>query len=271
MTEPLATTVIDEGAEATIVLLHSLALDRSIWNGFVDQLNGSATVIAVDLPGHGDSHPAASATIESMADDVANTLSSLGRSRIVLVGMSLGGSVALATAIRHPSLVRALGLIDTTAWYGPNAVADWESRVDRATSSGLESMRDFQLDRWFSDGFVEREPETCRHLLQLFVSNQVESYAATCRALGSMDLRPGLGSVVAPTVVVVGERDEATPLAYAETLANGIAGATLTVVPGGRHLTAIEHSGDVLVALRPILPGSSTTTPSAAGHVPRTT
>lgn len=240
--------------EPTILLLHSLALDGSVWSPIVDRLVGAAAVVTLDLTGHGRSPRASELTVERMADDVAATMTAIGRTSAHVVGMSLGGSVAQALAIGYPDLVTTLGLVDTTAWYGVTGQPDWEGRADRARSAGMGSLRDFQLDRWFTPDFVRGERAVCARLLEIFENNDLGSYIAACRALGAMDLRDRLGALRLPVAVVVGEQDQATPVSAAAVLADLVSQAKLTVLPGGRHLTAIEQPDAVLDALGSVLP-----------------
>lgn len=235
------------------VLLHSLALDRRVWEPAVPMLTQYGPVLLLDLRGHGQSPASTGFTIEDMADDVEKTLAQLGLESVAVVGMSMGGCVAQAVAIRHPHRVRALGLVDTTAWYGPTAREDWASRAALAESNGLLSMADFQLSRWFSDEFRYSNPRVCAELLEVFAENDVPSYVSSCNALGAFDARDALAEIAVPTAIVVGELDGATPPSMAEDMHQRIEGSTLRVIPGGKHLTAHESAADVVATLAPIL------------------
>ncbi len=233
------------GGDGTVVLLHSLAMDRTVWDGLVPRLTGRGDVIAVDLPNHGRSPTLAETSIESMADAVAELLRAEEPHGAVVVGMSLGGCVAQSVAVRHPELVTGLGLLDTTCWYGETAAEDWEARAQRAATDGFESLASFQLERWFSPGFVETHPEIGERLLGVFRANDVEAYGAVCRAMGAMDLRDAVASIDVPTCILVGEHDPATPPSHAEDLRRRIAGAGLHVLPGCSHLSAVEDPAQV--------------------------
>src|SRR5262249_4700654 len=149
-------------------------------------------------------------SIEAMADGLADRLRRHGHDDLIVVGMSLGGSVAQALTIRHPDLVGALGLVDTTAWDGAAAPAAWRQRAQRARQDGLASLAEFQLDRWFTAEFRLASAPLCTELLRIFTDNSVDSYVAACTAMGAMDLRPRLAEIAVPTAIVVGELDEAT-------------------------------------------------------------
>lgn len=228
-----------------LLLLHSLALDRHVWDGLLPTLRRHRTVVTVDLRGHGASPPSAEFTIEQMADDVAATLDAAGIERVAVAGLSLGGSVAQAFASRHVDRTSALALIDTTAWYGPDAPAQWAQRAAKARGSGMRSLSEFQLARWFSDGFRRNHPQLCQGLLETFARNDLTSYEATCHALGAFDLRDEVTAVRVPTLLIVGSEDPATPPSHAQDLSERIPDASLHVLQGARHLTPVERPEEV--------------------------
>ncbi|HVR31164.1 MAG TPA: alpha/beta fold hydrolase, partial [Acidimicrobiia bacterium] len=252
----LAITVEMHGASPPIVLLHSLALDRSMWSPLIDELDPARTVITMDLRGHGRSPTHDSFTIEDMADDVADTVGFLGHDQAVVVGLSMGGCVALAVAIRHRSLVTGLGLIDTTAWYGPDAPERWAERATKAQEQGMASLSQFQLERWFGPEFLAANRESAEVLLDVFAKNHLDSYVAACHAMGAFDARAELGAIAAPTVVIVGELDPATSPEHADRLHQAIPGSTLNVIAGAKHLTPVECPAAVAALLAPLWTGS---------------
>lgn len=238
----LGYTVRPGDARKRVALIHSLALDRSVWDGVADRLaEAGASVLTYDARGHGGSDkPAGPYTIDLFANDLADVLDSLGWNAAVVGGASMGGCAALAFATLYPSRLAGLGLVDTTAWYGAQAAQAWEERARKAETEGFAAMADFQMTRWFGDAFRSRHPEVVRRYVELFSRSDVAAYGASCRMLGSTDLRDRTATISAPTAIVVGEEDYATPVAMAEALHASIAGSSLTVIPGARHLTPIE-------------------------------
>jgi 3-oxoadipate enol-lactonase len=152
----------------------------------------------------------------------------------------MGGCVALGFAGRYPSRLNGLGLIDTTAWYGEEAPKKWRERAAMARDKGLAGMIGFQATRWFSDAFRERHPDIVNRISGIFLANDVECYGATCVMLGDVDLRQAQASMRVPVAVAVGEEDYATPLAMSQQMHRSIAGSTLTVLSGVRHLAPVE-------------------------------
>jgi 3-oxoadipate enol-lactonase len=237
-----------------LVLIHSLALDGSIWNGVATSLADHAEILAYDCRGHGRSgRDVVSFTTELFANDLAELLDHLGWPIAAVAGCSMGGCVAQAYAGQYPSRVSALGLIDTTAWYGGDALKNWSERAGAARSKGLAGLVEFQVTRWFSDGFRIAQPERVREMTEVFLANDVDCYAATCAMLGAADLRPALSALRMPVAVVVGDEDYATPIAMAQRLHEAISGSTLTILPGGRHLTPVECPDQIASQLLALL------------------
>ena len=226
---------------ARIVLIHSLALDQSFWDGVVPLLTSHASVLTYDCRGHGKSGRAKMTyTPELFASDLAGLLDQVRWADAVVAGCSMGGCVAQAFAGLYPDRTQALALIDTTAWYGPTAPKDWRERAETADSKGLRALSGFQATRWVSDTFRETHPDEISAKMGVFLANDIDCYKASCRMLGDADLRHYQPSMHMPASVIVGEEDYACPVAMAEQMLKAMPNATLSVLPGVRHLTPIE-------------------------------
>ncbi len=242
-----------------LVLIHSLALDGSIWDGVARELAGEVELLTYDCRGHGQSERVPGPfTTDLFASDLAELLDQLNWPSAAVAGCSMGGCVALAFAGLNPARTTALGLIDTTAWYGESAPKDWRERAANARSKGFQGMIEFQLKRWFGERFRKGHPEVVKQLSEVFAANDLECYAASCQMLGEADLRSHLGAVRIPTAVIVGEEDDATPPAMSKFLHSAIAGSTLSVLPGGKHLTPVEFPAQIASQLLELVrrPGS---------------
>jgi 3-oxoadipate enol-lactonase len=233
-------SVLRHGTGAPLVLLHPLALAGELWAPQAERLAEYYEVFAFDLRGHGqsgwDGRPF---TIAELAEDVIAALDGLGLESVRLAGMSMGGSVAMTLAGRHPERVGSLLLADTTAWYGPDAPTAWAERASKANGPRDKQLR-FQVDRWFSEAFRAEQSEEVERVSRIFLATASPAHAAASLAMGALDARPLLPAIEAPTRVLVGEHDYATPPAMAELLAERIPNATLRVLPDVRHLSLIE-------------------------------
>jgi 3-oxoadipate enol-lactonase len=244
--EAIAYQLIHGGSPARFALVHSLAMDHRFWSTVALRLEDAGDVLLIDCRGHGASTRAgAPFTGEQFADDLADVFDAVGWQDAVVAGASMGGCIALAFAAAYPDRTRALGLVDTTAWYGEKAPEQWEERAQKGLSGGLEVLVPFQKSRWFSAGFAEANPEIVEDAVNVFLANDRPSYAETCRMLGHFDKRGALPGMTMPTRILVGSEDYATTPAMAEAMRAAIPGATLEVLEGAAHLTPIERADDV--------------------------
>jgi 3-oxoadipate enol-lactonase len=228
-------------ARPRIALIHSLALDRSFWNGVVPLLTPHADVLTYDCRGHGQSAKARMTyTAELFAGDLTSLLDHVNWPRAVIAGCSMGGCVAQAFAGVYPDRAKALAVIDSTAWYGPSAPKDWRERAATAATKGLAALSAFQATRWVSDAFREAHPDVIAAHMDVFLANDVDCYRSTCEMLGDADLRHYQASMRMPLSVIVGEEDYAAPVAMSEQIQKAVPGATLSVLRNVRHLTPIE-------------------------------
>jgi 3-oxoadipate enol-lactonase len=247
----LSYRVLTGTGKGRCVLIHSLAMDASFWNRVAAHLTDAADVLVYDCRGHGRSGGRKGPyTVELHADDLADLLSAVGWSRAVVAGSSMGGCIALAFAAAYPERVAALGLIDTTAWYGPHAAQQWEERGQKGLQEGMMSLLDFQKSRWVSDTFRAQHPEVVDDAISVFLANDTSAYLETCRMLGAVDKRDALPHFAFPTRIVVGAEDYATPVAMAEAMRDAIPGATLRVIDGVRHFTPLECPDQIAEELK---------------------
>ena len=230
----------DKGSRK-LVLVHSLAMVAEFWQATADALGVGFDVLAVDCRGHGASEkPKGPYSVEQFAGDLAAVLDHADWDTVVVGGASMGGCVALTFAALHPERVAGLALIDTTAWYGETAIADWEERGQKAVTCGMAGMTEFQKTRWFSDGFRAQNDAIVEQAIKVFVANDPAAYLETCRMLGRCNQSTALGNIAVPCEIIVGEEDYATPVAMARTMHEAIPGSNLTVIPKARHFTPLE-------------------------------
>jgi 3-oxoadipate enol-lactonase len=240
-----------------VVLVHSLAMDHRFWQPVAERLSANGRlgatmpVLTYDCRGHGASDkPAGPYTVELFARDLADLLDHIGWTSALVAGASMGGCIALAFAANYPARTSALGLIDTTAWYGAQAPAQWAERGARAATAGMSALVEFQTTRWFGDAFRAKHPDVVKECVDVFLRNDVQAYVETCRMLGAADLRAALPGMTMPTAIVVGDEDYATPVAMAQAMHGSIAASTLTILAGARHLTPLEAPDRIADELR---------------------
>ena len=227
---------------ARFALVHSLAMDRTFWEPVAQALAAKGDVLLWSCRGHGASGKAgAPYSGDQFADDLNELMDAVGWTDAVVAGASMGGCVALAFAGRHAGRVRALGLVDTTAWYGEKAPEQWDERARKAEEGGLDVLVGFQKSRWFSAPFAHAHPQIVQDAVDVFLANDLAAYAATCRMIGGFDARGVLPGIAVPTRILVGSDDYATPPAMAEAMRDAIPGARMDLLDGAAHLTPLER------------------------------
>jgi pimeloyl-ACP methyl ester carboxylesterase len=195
--------------------------------------------IAVDLAGFGESRLRA-ATVDDHADDVASTMATLGVERAIVVGLSMGGYIALAFARRHANKLAGLLLADTKA--SPDndeAKKGRAANIERAEKEGVKAVFDAMKPKVFAK---DTDPAVIKSLREL---SKKQSVHATQAALQMMRDRPdateSLAAITVPTRIVVGTEDAVTPVADAEVMARAIRGASLHKINGAGHFTNVER------------------------------
>ncbi|WUI03474.1 3-oxoadipate enol-lactonase [Spirillospora sp. NBC_00431] len=236
---------LDGPVDAPVVVLGpSLGTTTDLWAPQLPALTRSWRVLRYDLPGHGDEPPPDGPfTVEDLAGGVIRLLDDLGIDRAAYAGVSLGGAVGTALALRAPGRVAALILCCTSPRFGdPGA---WRDRAALVRREGVGPVADGAAGRWFTPSFTGAEP-----YVAMLRATDPEGYAACCDALARFDATDRLGGVTAPTLVIAGADDLPTPRdGHADLLAAGIPDARLTVVDGAGHLANVERPGPVTEAI----------------------
>ncbi|MFD8423017.1 3-oxoadipate enol-lactonase [Streptomyces sp. NPDC059466] len=228
-----------------LLLGPSLGTSVALWDAVAPELSVTHRVVRWDLPGHGGS-PAnligPGATVADLAGLVLALADALGVDRFAYAGVSLGGAVGLHLAVHHPDRVAALAVICSSAHF--NGSRPWEERARTVRRDGLAALVQSANSRWFTPGFsVPRLIEDQR-------TADPDAYAACCDALAAFDLRDRLPSITAPTLLVAGREDPATPPAHLREIADAVPGASLTEIAGASHLAPAERPEAVTAALR---------------------
>ena len=209
----------------TLVLLNSIGTTTDMWAPLVGALREQFHVVRIDHRGHGGSAPVTTSGTCSVADlaaDVVATLDELELDRVHLAGLSLGGMVGMWLAAHRPERVDRLALLCTSAHL---PAPTWLDRAQAVRADGMQSVVDSVVARWVTPGLAARDPQLVDELRAMVSSIDAESYAQCCEAIDAMDLRADLARIAAPTIVLAGADDPATPVEHAALIADGIAGA----------------------------------------------
>ena len=232
------------GSGPAVVLSNSLGSDHRMWDAQLAELEKRFTVVRYDTRGHGVSPvPPGPYSIDDLTDDVVALLDRLDIERAHVVGLSLGGMTAMRLAARNPERVDRMVLLCTAVSLPPSQA--WTDRADTVRAGGCIAVADGLVQRWFSPGYTgDRSFWT-----SMIAATPVEGYAGCCAVIAELDLREQLPSIAAPTLVVAGADDPATPPAMLAEIADAIPGARLLVVDDAAHLASAEQPAIITPAI----------------------
>lgn len=245
LTEPV-------GADGAPIVILGPSLGTAsavLWEDVVPILAQRFRVATWDLPGHGAAKPPESPfSVEDLADALAEAARAFGGQPVFAAGVSLGGAVTQALAIRHGDLLRAAVAVCTAPDFTAGADA-WHERAATVRAQGTPVLVRSSAERWFAPGSIEARPDITGRLLHTLSGADDEGYAACCEALAAFDVRDRLGSVGVPLLVMFGSEDQATPRADAEAIAERVPGARLVGIDDAAHLAPAEKPVEVATEL----------------------
>lgn len=226
-----------------VVLSNSLGTDRTMWDAQLPALSARFRVLRYDQRGHGKT-PATSGPydLELLGRDVLGLLDHLEIGRVHFAGVSLGGMTGMWLACNAPERIDRLALLCTSAALGP--ASDWRERAEFVRANGTSAMVESTLQRWFTPALSSRQDVSAKYGAMIAATDD-EGYAGCCEAIAAMELDERLAEITAPTLVVAGYDDPATPPEHAERIAGSVAGARLEVLDSAAHLANVERSEQV--------------------------
>lgn len=244
----VALNYVIEGPDGAPVVAfsNSLGTTLAMWDAQARALSSTFRCLRYDTRGHGGSPVVETAyAVDDLAADLGALLATLGIAKAHVVGLSLGGMTGQVLAATRPDKVDRLVLVATSAHMPPESA--WRERAGTVRARGMGAIADGVVTRWFTpaghDGAGARE--TRRILVEEI---DPRGYARACEAIGRMDLRGLIGAITAPTLVISGADDPATPPAMGRAIHAKVAGSRFAIVERAAHLIAVERP-DELTAL----------------------
>jgi 3-oxoadipate enol-lactonase len=234
---------LDGPAAAPVVTLsHSLATDLSMWDPQLKALTARYRVLRYDTRGHGGTDaPAGAYTLEQLADDARALLRALGVQRTHWIGLSMGGMIGQTLALAAPELFLSLSLCDTSSRIPAEAKPLWQERIKTAETQGMEPLVEPTLGRWFTAPFREQRKDVVDLVRAMIRATPPRGYAGCCHAISALDLTDRLSAIKVPTLIVVGEDDQGTPVAASRAIQAQIGGSQLEILKSAAHLSNMEQ------------------------------
>lgn len=247
---PSATAYVMAGQGEPLVLIHGVGLRLEAWSAQIAALQGSHTVIALDMPGHGDSAPLRrDASLPDFVAWLERTLDELDCGPVNLAGHSMGALIALGHAVTHPASTRRVALLNAVYRRTPDARAAVEARA-RAIASGDRDV-DGPLARWF-DAHADARQARAREQVRTWLSTvDLQGYASAYRAFAQGDrvYAGRVQKVVCPALFLTGEQDSNSTARMSREMAGAARDGHAVIVPGQRHMLPMLDPDAVNAAL----------------------
>lgn len=241
-----------------VVLIPSLGTRKEMWRGQIDLLKPYCLVICVDHLGHsfvGDGIIGGDYSIRREADAIIEVLDELEIERASIVGLSLGGMVALQMAVSHPTRVDKLLVAASAPKLGSSA--DWQSRAELVRREGTKALTATLPDRWFSNKTKAENPTVVEFATSMVESISDEGYARCAEMIGACDLTGEVGTIVAPTLIIGGSLDQVAPPTSLFELSSRIPSANLVIIGGANHIVNLDAPESFNFELSNFILGSS--------------
>ncbi len=227
-----------EGAPA-LMLGNSLGTDLHMWDDQAGEFAKHFRLIRLDRRGHGKSGSGKGPySFDLFGRDILAILDALDIERVNWCGLSMGGMDGQWLGANAPDRIEKLILANTNYYYPDQT--PWADRIRMVHEKGLASFVDANMQRWFTKGFIERAPQEIERMKKAFLASNPEGYAACVAAVRDIDFRASNPRITAPTLVIVGKQDPATPPQNGEEIAKAIPGAKLAALDAA-HISNVEQ------------------------------
>lgn len=231
--------------KGTIFLLTGLGSKRQGWRNQLPVFGKEYRTLALDFRDVGDSDRVEQPyTLADLADDIAGAARALQIPRVYVIGISLGGYVALNVALRHPDQVEKLVLVSTSAGGATHVMPEASilSVLTMQDVSGADARAHFAYSRIMSPAYLGTHPDALDQIAEIALHRPFtpESYQRQLAAALSQDVAAQVGNIITPTLVIHGDADPLIPPQNGEYLARSIPGAQHIVYHGIGHVPILE-------------------------------
>jgi 3-oxoadipate enol-lactonase len=227
-----------------LILANPIGTTRAIWDAQARVLREDYRLLRFELRGHGEpgaqsDAPPGPYSIAELGTDVLSLMREHGVATAAYCGISIGGMTGLWLAANAPDRICSLVVCCAAITPMPSLVR----------SEGMAAISEMVPPRWFTPDFIARQPAAVAFVMDMLHGTDPVGYAGCGEAIAAMDLRPALGAIKAPTLVIAGAEDQAAPPWHGAMTAAGITDSRLRVIRGTSHLAPYQTPGPVTAAI----------------------
>ncbi len=225
-----------------LMLSHALATSLTLWDPQMEALSRDFRVLRYDTLGHGGTAaPRGPYTIDQLAAQAEGLLAALGIEKAHFLGISMGGMIGQALALKRPQLLSSLVLSNTTSSIQPDALPLWQERIRIAGTEGMEPLVEPAIARWFTQPYRAAHPEAVDRIRGMIRTTSPDGYAGCCHAISALNLTERIGGIRMPVLVMTAEADQGTPPEMSHAIHQKIAGSELVTLRSASHLCNVEQ------------------------------
>lgn len=234
-----------EGSGPWLTMSHSLACNLHMWDPQMPVLTKKFKVLRFDTRGHGQSSaPAGEYNLDQMADDVKGLLDALKIKQTHWAGLSMGGMIGQAFALKYPGVFQSMVLADTASRRPPEAATMWGDRIKIAREQGMEALVESTLARWFTEPYRNSHKDVMKRIGDDIRNTPVNGFIGCCHAISRLDYLDRLKEIKVPALIMVGEQDHGTPPEAARVIQQNLPGSELKIIPSAAHISNVEQADE---------------------------
>jgi 3-oxoadipate enol-lactonase len=223
-----------------LVLSHSLACSVRMWDPQVEAFQSRFRILNYDMRGHGaTSAPQGPYTLDMLADDVLALIKHLKIPKATWCGLSIGGMIGQTLALKAPGSFTKMVLADTTHTQPPEALKQWEDRINIAKSKGMAGLVDGTMERWFTEPYRKKNSPEFQRIRDLVLKTPVAGFVGCGQAIMKLNTTARLKDIKLPVLAITGEQDGAA--AGTKYIGEHVPGAKFVNIPQAAHIANIEQ------------------------------
>jgi 3-oxoadipate enol-lactonase len=235
-----------------LVLSHSLACNVRMWDPQVEAFQSKFRILNYDMRGHGaSSAPQGPYTLDMLADDVLGLMKHLKIEKAIWCGLSIGGMIGQTLALKSPGSLTKMVLADTTHTQPPEALKQWEDRINIAKTKGMAGLADGTMERWFTEPYRKKNSPEFQKVRNLVLQTPVAGFVGCGQAIMKLNTTARLKDIKLPVLAITGEQDGAAP--GTKYIGEHVPGAKYVGIPNAAHIANVEQAEAFNRALREFL------------------
>jgi len=221
-----------------IVWCHSLACSVRMWDPQIAAFKDRYRLLLHDMRGHGaSSAPRGPYTLDMLADDVLGLVSSLRIQKALFCGLSIGGMIGQTIALRGAGPFERMVLADTTHTQPPEAIKQWEERIQIAETKGMKPLVAGTMERWFTAPFRDSPP--AKKIADIIAATPVAGYVGCGQAIMKLNTTARLKEIRLPVLAITGEADAAA--GGTRYIGENVPGAKFVPIKNAAHIANVEQ------------------------------